>query len=239
MILLAQLVLSLGLSVIEPHPLSAVSFAQLKYQGGEWNPRPNAVRRLAFEVEKRTSIVTVHQSVAVSATDARLLDLPFLYWAGAGAMAPLDEASTLALRRYLKAGGMIFVDCADEAFERSVRAELEKLIPPGAVIGRIPEEHVLYKSFYLIPTHGGRTLRRSALEGVALEDRLAVVLSPNDHGGAWSRDDFGHYDFEVEPGGDAQREMAFRFGVNLLMYALCLDYKEDQVHIPFIMRRRR
>jgi hypothetical protein len=23
------------------------------------------------------------------------------------------------------------------------------------------------------------------------------------------------------------------------MYALCLDYKEDQVHIPFIMKRRR
>jgi hypothetical protein len=28
-------------------------------------------------------------------------------------------------------------------------------------------------------------------------------------------------------------------GVNLVMYALCLDYKTDQVHVPFIMRRRR
>ncbi len=29
------------------------------------------------------------------------------------------------------------------------------------------------------------------------------------------------------------------WGVNLVMYALCLDYKEDQVHIPFILQRRR
>jgi hypothetical protein len=28
-------------------------------------------------------------------------------------------------------------------------------------------------------------------------------------------------------------------GVNLVMYALCLDYKADQVHVPFIMKRRR
>ena len=28
-------------------------------------------------------------------------------------------------------------------------------------------------------------------------------------------------------------------GVNLVMYALCLDYKSDQVHVPFIMKRRR
>ena len=40
------------------------------------------------------------------------------------------------------------------------------------------------------------------------------------------------------PGGDTQRELAFRLGINLAMYALCLDYKTDQVHVPFILRRR-
>ena len=34
-------------------------------------------------------------------------------------------------------------------------------------------------------------------------------------------------------------DLAFRIGVNLVMYSLCLDYKTDQVHVPFIMRRRR
>ena len=43
----------------------------------------------------------------------------------------------------------------------------------------------------------------------------------------------------MTPGGERQREMAFRLGINLMMYAMCLDYKEDQVHIPFILKKRR
>ena len=55
--------------------------------------------------------------------------------------------------------------------------------------------------------------------------------------GAWARDNFGQWEHEVYPGGDGQRELAFRLGINLAMYALCLDYKTDQVHVPFILRR--
>ena len=56
---------------------------------------------------------------------------------------------------------------------------------------------------------------------------------------SWSRDELGSWEFEVTPGGESQREQAFRLGVNTVMYAMCTDYKEDQVHIPFIMKRRR
>ena len=77
------------------------------------------------------------------------------------------------------------------------------------------------------------------MEGVIRDDRLVCAYVANDLGGAWARDDFGNYDFPCEPGGEQQRELAFRLGVNLVMYALCLDYKSDQVHVPFIMRRRR
>jgi hypothetical protein len=190
------------------------------------------------EAEKRTSIATAREAVAVSATDARLADWPFMYWAGEGAMQPLPAADVTALRRYVKAGGTIFVDAADDAFEASVRPELARILPDGK-LGQIPAEHVLYKSFYLVGSHGGRRAARPYLEAMPDEDRLGIILSANDHGGAWARDDFGRYEFEVTPGGDAQREMAMRFGINLLMYALCLDYKDDQVHIPFIMRRRK
>ena len=71
------------------------------------------------------------------------------------------------------------------------------------------------------------------------DDRMVVAYVQNDMGGAWSRDNFGNYEFQCEPDGERQRELAFRMGVNLVMYALCLDYKTDQVHVPFIMRRRR
>jgi len=87
--------------------------------------------------------------------------------------------------------------------------------------------------------HGGRVASRAFLEGLYVGDRLAVVLSTNDLAGAIARDEFGEWEYDVGVGGDVTREMTFRLGINLVMYALCLDYKEDQVHIPFILKRRR
>ena len=54
----------------------------------------------------------------------------------------------------------------------------------------------------------------------------------------WARDNLGTWRYPIAPGGEHQRELAIRLGVNVVMYALCLDYKDDQVHAPFIMRRR-
>ena len=39
------------------------------------------------------------------------------------------------------------------------------------------------------------------------------------------------------PGGEVQREMEFRAGVNLVMYALTGNYKADQVHVPALLER--
>ena len=65
------------------------------------------------------------------------------------------------------------------------------------------------------------------------------MYSPNDVLGAWARDNYGNWELEVHSGGTQQREATVRFGVNLAMYALCLDYKEDQVHVEYLLRRRR
>jgi len=66
-----------------------------------------------------------------------------------------------------------------------------------------------------------------------------VLLSVDDLGGAWARDSLGNWEHMVTPGGEPQRELAFRLGVNIVMYALCVDYKDDQVHVPFILKRRK
>jgi hypothetical protein len=34
-----------------------------------------------------------------------------------------------------------------------------------------------------------------------------------------------------------QREMAFRAGVNIVMYTLTGNYKADQVHVPALLER--
>ena len=43
--------------------------------------------------------------------------------------------------------------------------------------------------------------------------------------------------FQVVPGGERQRELSYRFGINLLMYALTGNYKSDQVHSKSILER--
>jgi NAD-dependent oxidoreductase involved in siderophore biosynthesis len=64
-----------------------------------------------------------------------------------------------------------------------------------------------------------------------------VIVGSNDYAAAWAVDGRGRSLFPVIPGSDRQRELAFRFGVNLVMYALTGNYKADQVHVDAILQR--
>lgn len=208
---------------------------------GNWDTRPNAMRRLLWEVTQRTSIEVDLEVGTVAPSSKDIFRYPFLYWSGSGTQPPFTEEEVRLLRRHLTYGGTLLVDSADAdpggAFDTAVRRELGRILP-RATLDRIPSDHVIYKSFFLVETQAGRMIRLPYTEGIALEDRYAVVYSQNDLAGAWARDAFGRWEYEVTPGGERQREMAFRFGINILMYALCLDYKDDLVHAPFIMKRR-
>ena len=64
-----------------------------------------------------------------------------------------------------------------------------------------------------------------------------VIIGGNDWAAAWAVDDDGRNPYAVIPGGARQRTLAYRFGVNLVMYALTGNYKGDQVHVPAILQR--
>ncbi len=209
--------------------------------GGSWNPRPSALRRLGWELTRRTSIEITNEPVPVRLDRPGLHRHPMLVLAGAGSLPPFSEAERAALRRHLQYGGFLLVDSADgsdgSGFDASVRRELAKVLPaaPLAPVGR---DHVINKAFYLLDRQAGRLLVKPWIEAQALDGRLAVVYSQNDLGGAWARSELGDWEYPCTPGGEAQRETAIRIGVNVAMYALCTDYKDDAVHLPFIMRRR-
>jgi len=209
--------------------------------GGRWNPRPAAMRRLGWELMQRTSIEAGSDAIPLRLARPGLHRFPMLYLSGDGAMPPFSEGELAALRRHLTYGGFLLVDSADGSdgfgFDASVRRELSRLLPTSP-LARIAREHVLYKAFYLIDHQGGRLLVKPWLEGQVIGGRLAVVYSQNDLAGAWSRGQLGEWEYDCTPGGEAQRETAFRLGVNIAMYALCTDYKDDAVHLPFIMKRR-
>lgn len=224
-------------------PTSRFRFGQLVL-GSSWSPRPAALRRLAWELEKRTSIEVELEANKVALGSDKLHETPFLYFAGDRAFDLPSGPAIEALRRYLTFGGFLLIDSAEGsvggAFDQSVRKLLDAVFPrPSKGLEVVDPEHVAFKSFYLLDRPLGRLAISPALEGISRDGRMVVAYTANDLGGAWARDDFGNYDFPCEPDGERQRELSFRFGVNLVMYALCLDYKTDQVHVPFIMKRRR
>lgn len=224
---------------------SKFRFGQLQLgQGSGWNPRPGALRRLGWELEKRTSIEVTLDAAVVTPTSETLHETPFLYLTGEREVELPGPAGIEALRRFLTFGGFLLVDSAegssDGAFDGSVRKLMAAVFPsPAKGLEVVPADHVIFKSFYLLDRPLGRLAIAPALEAVIRDGRIVAAYVANDMGGAWTRDDFGNYDFPCEPGGERQRELSFRMGVNIVMYALCLDYKADQVHVPFIMKRRR
>lgn len=210
------------------------------YAGGNPSPRPTAPRRLAWEVRKRTSIDVQLEPGSARLDDPSIFETPFLYWTGDQAFPALSEREIVGLRRFVRFGGFVLVDDASpdaEGFDRSVRRELGRAFP-SRPLRPLSGTHTVFRSFYLLTRPEGRVRGPDQLEAIHADDRVAVVYSRHDLGGAWSRDNLGSWLHTVTPGGDDQRERAIRLGVNLVMYALCLDYKDDQVHAPFIMRRR-
>ncbi|TVM03890.1 MAG: hypothetical protein CV087_02970 [Candidatus Brocadia sp. WS118] len=220
---------------------SKITFAQLEYSGGNWNPRPNAGKRLMWELIKRTSVEARIDTVILRSDDVTIFEYPFLYMSGDQEFPPLTEKEIANLKLYLEFGGTLLIDdCIgknDFGFDASVRREIKRLFPNKS-LEKLPANHTLFKSFYLLNQAYGRIMEKSYLEGITIENRTAIVYSQNDLGGAWAKDPLGTWEYQVTPGGETQRSMAFRLGINIIMYALTGDYKQDQVHLPFILKRQ-
>lgn len=196
--------------------------------------------RWSWELIRRTSAPARLTVGSVTADSTEMLAEPFTVWLGSEAVAPLSEPEVRGLRTYLNLGGVLFIDDSNPeagTFGRSVRQELQRILPESPIV-QLPEQHVLYKSYYLLDGPVGRVKGLPYLETITAGKMLRVVLSSHDLVGAMAQQRGGGWTFPAEPGGQAQREFAMRLAVNLAMYVLCLDYKDDQVHAEELMRRR-
>src|SRR2546423_14539781 len=79
---------------------SRMVFAQIRH-GGRWDPRPDGLPRLAWEVAKRTSIETSPIVRALSAADADVFRYPSAVLSSDVVLPPMADAEVSALRRYL------------------------------------------------------------------------------------------------------------------------------------------
>lgn len=198
--------------------------------------------------------------VSVDIETDELAFFPFLYWPVTTAQKLPSAKAYAKLNDYLRTGGMILFDTRDgDIVGSGTSAEAQHLqrlaagldIPP---LEQIPADHVLTRTFYLLQSFPGRSVRSPVwveaappdaeqVEGMPfrnLNDGVTpVVIGGNDWAAAWAVDDNGIALLPVGRGfaGDQQREMAYRFGVNLIMHVLTGNYKSDQVHVPALLDR--
>lgn len=210
--------------------------------GGRWNARQSGLRRLAWELQRRTSVEVIPDARPFALASSKLFEYPFLYFGSDGGFPAFSNDEVENLRRYLTFGGFILADANDgsekSGFDESFRQQMSKVLPQ-APLQPLSSNHVVYKSFYLLDSAPGRLLNKPHLEACMVGKRAAVMYSQNDLLGALNREEGGDFEFEVAPGGERQRELAVRLAINVCMYALCLDYKDDAVHLPLIMNKRR
>ena len=178
---------------------------------------------------------------------------PMIYWPITPQQATLSEDAIGKVDTFTKNGGTIIFDTREQQLisatpglsgnpgpaTRRLRRLLNRLdVPP---LTSIPQQHILTKAFYLIQEFPGRwTGGRVWVERHAggINDGVSgYVIGGHDWAAAWAVDDLGQPIAAVVPGGELQREMALRFGVNLVMYTLTGNYKADQVHVPAILER--
>jgi hypothetical protein len=182
---------------------------------------------------------------------------PLLYWPMDPREKDLSPAALSKIADYMRSGGTILIDTRDLTLgavrganspgQQTLRRLLGKLdLPP---LEALPPDHVLTKTFYLLSDFPGRwdgsPVWVQALppgnpdEGpVRGGDGVSpVIIGANDWAAAWAVDASGRPLVDVSPGGERQRELAIRFGINVVMYALTGNYKTDQVHVPAILER--
>jgi hypothetical protein len=202
--------------------------------------RATAPARWAWELTRRTSAPARLSPAQVRADTKALLAEPFVFWFGEEDVGPLTNREIDTLRKFFALGGVLFVDDSAPSkgvFGKSVRRELARVLPDTTPVA-IGTDHVVFRSYYLLHRAYGRDEGPETLDAIIRNGQTQVIFSSHDLAGALAQDSSGMPSFAVTPGGDHQREMATRLAVNLAMFALCSNYKDDQVHAPFLMRRR-
>jgi hypothetical protein len=222
-------------------PFPHFFFTQLKYHGGEWDPNPQFAEAIIEELELRTSIDGVKERRVTTLSDPDLFFYPFLYMAGKYEFDPFTPQERETLKRFLSYGGFLFAEDTMGAkgfgFDQAFRREMKQLFHDHE-LRRLPLDHSVYQSFYIIGSVGGRQRVNPYLEGIIIDNWTPVLYSQNDLSGAWARDRFGKWINECVPGGEVQRSAAFKLGINIIIYSLTSDYKKDVIHHPFIKRRQ-
>ena len=171
-----------------------------------------------------------------------LLFFPFVYWPLVNDVVPSPEAA-VRIRDYLSGGGVILFDSRDpngavalDTMPGAGRPAADPAAEPGAA-GARAYAVLLPAARFPRPLDRRHPVDRAGRVNASTTASRRSSPAANDWAGAWAMDPAQRPLYAVVPGGERQREMAYRFGINLVMYTLTGNYKGDQVHLPAILER--
>jgi hypothetical protein len=213
---------------------------------------------LTRALKERTAIEP-SDPIAVDIENDELSFFPLLYWPVTAQQTQLSANALAKIDTFMRNGGTILFDTRDQdtglpvgtsgaaAGTFTLRRLLAGLdMPP---LQPLSQEHVLSRTFYLLKEYPGRwasgrvwvEARQASDDGsantTATDGVSPVIVGSSDWAAAWAEDANGRPLAAVSPGGERQREIAVRFGINLVMYTLTGNYKADLVHVPHILER--
>jgi hypothetical protein len=192
---------------------------------------------------------------------------PLIYWPIVPSAAKPSPEALARIDAYMKQGGTVLFDTRDAIVAppgpggetrgpgmAALRQILSSLDIPE--LEPVQKDHVLTKTFFLLRDFPGRfnsgqlwvealaaekedeeideKARRPARGGDGVS---SILITSNDLAGAWAMRADGQQMLPLVGGEPRQREMAYRAGVNIVMYTLTGNYKADQVHVPALLER--
>jgi hypothetical protein len=218
---------------------------------------------LTLFLAQRTAL-EAGEPIGLDITRDELAFYPLIYWPIVpGAPRPSEE-TLKRVDSYMKQGGTVLFDTRDAVVAPAGSGgetrgpgmlELRKILSSLDIpeLEPVPRDHVLTKTFYLLRDFPGRfnsgQLWVEALPAANEDDEASrrparggdgvssIIITSNDLAGAWAMQADGQPMLPMVEGEPRQRELAFRAGVNIVMYTLTGNYKADQVHVPALLER--
>ncbi|WP_176085447.1 DUF4159 domain-containing protein [Martelella sp. HB161492] len=199
--------------------------------------------------------------VGVDPAKDELAFYPLIYWP-ISATAPMPSPEAIArIDAYMRNGGTVLFDTRDQysplgsnvasANTQRLRQILSSIdVPP---LEPVPDGHVLTRAFYLLDDFPGRydgsplwveaeggsnpALAEPGSGSMGGDGVSPIIITGNDFAGAWAINDDSTPMLPTIPPDPRQRVLAYRAGVNIVMYMLTGNYKADQVHVPALLER--
>lgn len=225
------------------------------------DPTVNAASKQGLEglskfINDRTSLKLASPQ-GVDPTKDNLAFYPIIYWPITADLQQNPQRNDV-LNDYIAHGGLLVLDTqghdssssieplhADQfAGEASGTSQALKNATEGLKIpalSRLSDKDLLSRTFYILHDFPGRYNAMPvwiAQSNPLVNDGVSsVIVGENDWAHAWAVNQDGSPTYPIFPNTEEQRNLSYRFGLNLVMYALTGSYKADQVHVSALLKQ--